>query len=164
MAETTATENAGGIANWRGAEFETRLGVQYCVWMMLGEAAGLQPGALASAQIQAPQVVDDWVLTFESGDAWAIQAKGGALSVSWKPGSRFGKALEQLHDAAQRGQIDAAPLSHARGVLAIEHLAPSTVTSFAEWLDKARAHPTWPSLKVASTSSRERGYGPTIQP
>ena len=101
--------DVGGTANWHGARFELRLGVQLGVWMMLGHGAGLAPGPIAKAQIQAPETVDDWVVTFDLGDRWAIQAKGGRTGLSWDPDSPFGKAIRQLHRAAVDGQIRLGP-------------------------------------------------------
>ena len=55
----------GGRANWAGADFELRLGVQFCVYMLVGDAAGLGPGAACRVQLQAPEPVDDLILEFE---------------------------------------------------------------------------------------------------
>jgi hypothetical protein len=68
---------SGGVANWSGADFELRLAVQYCVYMLVGESAGLDAGAVSSVQMQAPEPIDDVVMRFESGTKWAIQAKAG---------------------------------------------------------------------------------------
>ena len=62
MARTTS----GGVAGWTGASFEVHLAVQYCAYMLVGDAVGLAPGAVTLVQIQAPEVVDDLVVRFES--------------------------------------------------------------------------------------------------
>ena len=78
--------SVGGRANWAGAAFELRLGVEFCVYILVGEAAGLGPGAARRVQLQAPEPVDDLVLEFETGARWAVQAKAGAsVRVEWSP-------------------------------------------------------------------------------
>ncbi|MBU0703507.1 MAG: hypothetical protein KKC18_06530, partial [Chloroflexi bacterium] len=97
----------GGRANWAGAAFELRLGVEFCVYILVGEYAGLGPGAASRVQLQAPQVVDDLVLEFETGSRWAVQAKAGpSVRVEWNPDRPFGQALRQLYAGAASGQID----------------------------------------------------------
>jgi tetratricopeptide (TPR) repeat protein len=146
----------GGRANWAGAAFELRLGVEFCVYILVGEAAGLGPGAVRSVQLQAPAAVDDLVLEFETGACWAIQAKAGtSVRVEWNPNRPFGKALRQLHHGATSGQIDLAPDSLDRVELAVDHRAHSSITAFGEWLAKARKHHDWEHFVAASTGREQ---------
>jgi len=148
----------GGRANWAGAAFELRLGVEFCVYILMGDAAGLGPGAARRVQLQAPEVVDDLILEFETGSRWAIQAKAGqSVRVEWNPRRPFGKALCQLHDGATSGQIDLAPGSLDRLELAVDHRAHASVTGFGEWLAKARQHHDWDHFAAASTGP-EQGW------
>jgi hypothetical protein len=55
-------EFIGGQANRAGAALELRLGVEFCVMILIGEDAGLAPGRARSVQLQAPEAVDDVVL------------------------------------------------------------------------------------------------------
>ena len=120
----------GGRANWAGAAFELRLGVEFCVYILVGEAAGLGPGAARQVRLQAPEPVDDLVLEFETGARWAIQAKAGpSVRVEWNPKRPFGKALRQLHHGATSGQVDLAPESLDRVELAVDHRAPPSITT-----------------------------------
>ena len=92
--------STGGRANWAGAAFELRLGVQFCVYILMGEYAGLAPGAARRVQFQAPGIVDDLVLEFD-GATWAVQAKSGSsVRVEWNPGSPFGHILDILQGQA----------------------------------------------------------------
>ncbi|TET98785.1 MAG: ATP-binding protein, partial [Dehalococcoidia bacterium] len=142
----------GGRANWAGAAFELRLGVEFCVYIMVGEAAGLGPGAARQVQLQAPEPVDDLVLEFETGARWAIQAKAGpSVRVEWNPKRPFGKALRQLYHGVTSGQIDLAPESLDRVELAVDHRAPPSITAFGDWLTKARQHHDWDGFVAAST-------------
>ncbi len=142
----------GGRANWAGAAFELRLGVEFCVYILVGEAVGLGPGAARRVQLQAPEVVDDLILEFETGTHWAIQAKAGkSVRVEWNPDKPFGKALRQLYAGATSGQIDLAPDSLDRVELAVDHRAHASVTGFREWLAKARQHHAWDHFAAAST-------------
>jgi hypothetical protein len=123
---SVSDQPAGGVANWSGADFELRLGVQFCVYMLVGDLAGLAPGAVSQVQPQAPEVIDDLVVSFETGAQWAIQAKAGGLTLSWKPSSRFAEALRQLYTGAvTKGQIDLAPGSLDRVELAVDDRAAS---------------------------------------
>ena len=150
--------SVGGRANWAGAAFELRLGVEFCVYILVGEAAGLGPGAARCVQLQAPGPVDDLVLEFETGARWAIQAKAGpSVRVEWNPKRPFGKALRQLYHGATSGQIDLAPDSLDRVELAVDHRAHSSITGFGEWLAKARRHHDWEHFVAASTG-REREW------
>jgi len=146
------------MANWRGAAFELRLGVEFCVYILLGEAAGLAPGAVRTVQLQAPEAVDDLVLEFEHGAKWAIQAKAGSsVRVEWNPERPFGKALRQLYEGATTGQIDLGPGSLDRLELAVDHRAAATVTAFGEWLERARRHYDWARF-AAAASGPEAGW------
>ena len=148
--------SSGGMANWRGAAFELRLGVEFCVYILTGEAAGLAPGAVRSVQLQAPEAVDDLVLEFEHGAKWAIQAKAGSsVRVEWKAKRPFGKALIQLYEDATSDQIDLSPGSLDRLELAVDHRAGATLTAFGEWLVKARKHHDWVRFAAAAASSQE---------
>ena len=148
--------STGGRANWAGAAFELRLGVEFCVYILIGEAAGLEPGAASCVQLQPPEVVDDLILEFETGARWAIQAKAGpSVRVGWHPGRPFGKALRQLYHGAASGQIDLAPNSLDRVELAVDHRANSSVTRFSEWLDQARRHLSWDRFAAASTGQEQ---------
>jgi tetratricopeptide (TPR) repeat protein len=148
--------STGGQANWTGAAFELRLGVEFCVYILVGEATGLGPGAASSVQLQAPGAVDDVVLGFETGTRWAVQAKAGkSVRVEWNPDRPFGKALRQLHDGAISGQVDLAPNSLDRLVLAVDHRAPSSVTDFGHWLDRARYYYRWEDFVAACTGAEQ---------
>lgn len=144
--------STGGRANWTGAAFELRLGVEFCVYILMGEEAGLGPGAARRVQLQAPEVIDDLILEFETGARWAIQAKAGpSVRVEWNPDKPFGKALRQLYNGATSGQIDLAPDSLDRVELAVDHRAHASVTGFGEWLAHARQHHEWDHFDAAST-------------
>ena len=148
--------SVGGRANWAGAAFELRLGVEFCVYILVGEAAGLGPGAARRVQLQAPEPVDDLVLEFETGARWAVQAKAGAsVRVEWSPRRPFGKALRQLYHGAMSGQIDLAPDSLDRVELAVDHRAPRTITGFHDWLTKARYHLSWERFAAACTRQEQ---------
>ncbi len=150
--------SVGGRANWAGAAFELRLGVEFCVYILVGEAAGLGPGAAKRVQLQAPEPVDDLVLEFETGARWAIQAKAGpSVRVEWNPDRPFGKGLRQLYDGATSGQVDLAPDSLDWVELAVDHRAPRSITDFGEWLTKARRHHDWERFAAACTG-REREW------
>lgn len=150
--------SVGGWANWAGAAFELRLGVEFCVYILVGDAAGLGPGAASRVQLQAPEPVDDLVLEFETGSRWAIQAKAGpSVRVEWNRDRPFGKALRQLYDGATSGQIDLAPDSLDRVELAVDHRAPRTITDFYHWLRKARHHLSWERFAAACTG-KEREW------
>jgi hypothetical protein len=60
--------STGGRANWAGAAFELRLGVEFCVNILVGDAAGLAPGAACRVQLlqQAVAAVEEAVGTFRS--------------------------------------------------------------------------------------------------
>jgi len=134
----------GGRANWSGAAFELRLGVELCVYILLGENAGLAPGAPRCVQLQAPEPVDDLVLEFEGGARWAIQAKAGpSVRVEWGAERPFGKALRQLYRGASRDQVQVAPDSLDRVELAVDFRAHPSLTAFARWLSKTRQHREW---------------------
>lgn len=142
----------GGRANWTGAAFELRLGVKFCVDILLGDAAGLDAGAPRLIQLQAPAPVDDLVVEFENGSHWAIQAKAGrSVRVDWNPNRPFGKALRQLYEGATSGQISLSPASSDRVELAVDHQAHNSIIAFSEWVDKARHHHSWESFATAST-------------
>ena len=146
----------GGRANWTGAAFELRLGVEFCVYILMGEEAGLGPGAARRVQLQAPEVIDDLILEFETGTRWAIQAKAGpSVRVEWNPDKPFGKALRQLYNGATSGQIDLAPDSLDRVELAVDHRAHANVTGFGEWLAQARQHHEWDHFVAASTGPEQ---------
>ena len=146
--------STGGRANWAGATFELRLGVQFCVYILVGEYAGLAPGAARRVQFQAPGIVDDLVLEFD-GATWAVQAKSGSsVRVEWSPGSPFGKALRQLYRGATSGQVDLAAGSLDRVVLAVDHQAHDSITAFGQWLEQARQHYEWQSFAAASTGKK----------
>jgi hypothetical protein len=101
----TDRSSSGGIANWTGAAFELRLGVEFCVYILIGDAAGLGPGAATRVQLQPPEPVDDLVLEFDTGARWAVQAKAGSsVRVEWNPDRPFGKALRQLYDGTTSGR------------------------------------------------------------
>jgi tetratricopeptide (TPR) repeat protein len=151
--------SAGGIAGWSGASFELRLGAEFCAYMLAGEFAGLSTGAVSMIQLQAPEIVDDLVVEFESGDRWAIQAKAGKLQVSWKESSPFAKALLQLYEGARKGQVDTSPRSSDRLELAFEEeKAASSVKAFGSWLDKSRRHSSWKGFADSCASKEEKGY------
>ena len=161
--------SAGGTGSWRGASFELRLAVEFCVNALLDEDADLSPGAIASVQLQAPsqvEAVDDLVIRFESGNKWAIQAKAGStVPVSFKADQRFGEALKQLYAGACSDQVDLSPDSLDRLILAVDHLAPASVTAFGEWLEKARRHYRWERFAQASqTNAAERRYLKELPP
>jgi hypothetical protein len=144
------------MAMWAGAAFELRLGVEFCVYILTGELAGLAPGAARCVQLQAPQAVDDLVLEFDSGATWAVQAKAGpSLRLEWNPERPFGKALRQLYAGATEGQIDLSAESLDRLELAADHRAPASITAFGAWLAKARRHYRWQAFATAS-SGKER--------
>lgn len=151
-------QSSGGVANWAGAAFELRLGVEFCIHMLVGDVAGLAPGAVSLVQPQAPETVDDLMVRFESGARWAIQAKAGWVGVSWDTSSPFGQALRQLCRGAAAGQIDLCPGSLDRVELAVDERAAHIVGAFGHWLDKAREHVTWEGLATACTSTTEKGY------
>ncbi len=114
---TIERASIGGRANWSGAAFELRLGVQFCVYILVGDAAGLGPGAARRVQLQAPEPVDDLILEFETGTRWAIQAKAGtSVRVEWNSGRPFGKALRQLYHGATSGQTRGAG-THSRATV-----------------------------------------------
>ncbi len=145
----------GGRANWSGAAFELRLGVEFCLYILIGERAGLGPGALRSVQLQAPEAVDDVVLEFETGARWAIQAKAGkSVRVGWGAKQPFGKALRQLYQGATSGQIDLAAESIDRVELAVDHTAAASVTAFGKWLEMARQHYRWDAFAAACTGEQ----------
>jgi|GEM_PF-3172404 len=146
---------AGGIAGWAGAAFELRLGAEFCVHMLAGDEAGLSPGAVSQVQPQAPKAVDDMVVRFGSGNIWAIQAKAGALSLSWE--GEFGKALRQLFGGVASGQIDPED-PRDRAILAIEDAASGTIKAFGRWLEKAQKQASLADLEEASTSKQEREF------
>jgi len=151
--------STGGRANWAGAAFELQLGVEFCVNILVGDAAGLAPGAARRVQLQAPEPVDDLVLEFETGTCWAIQAKAGpSIRVEWNPDRPFGKALRQLYHGATSGQIDLAPDSLDQVVLAVDHRAPGSVTDFGHWVARARHHHTWERFAAACTNQAEREW------
>jgi tetratricopeptide (TPR) repeat protein len=151
--------SVGGRANWAGAAFELRLGVEFCVYVLVGEAAGLAPGAVRRVQLQAPEAVDDVVLEFETGTRWAVQAKAGkSVRVEWNPNRPFGKALRQLYGGATSGQVDLAPDSLDRVELAVDHRAPGTITDFGHWLESARYHHAWERFVAACTTQAEREW------
>ena len=152
-------KSSGGVANWSGAAFELRLGVEFCVYILIGDAAGLGPGAATRVQLQAPEPVDDLVLEFETGTRWAVQAKAGSsVRVEWNPDRPFGKALAQLYRGATGGQIDLAPDSLDRVELAVDHQAPQSLTRFSQWLSKARHHLDWEHFAATCTSKMEREF------
>ena len=97
MADTKPDRaSLGGRANWAGAAFELRLGVQFCVYILVGDAAGLGPGAARRVQLQAPEPVDDLILEFETGARWALLAKAGSsVRVGCGATRPCGKALRQ---------------------------------------------------------------------
>jgi hypothetical protein len=151
--------STGGRDNWAGAAFELRLGVEFCVDILVGVDAGLAPGAARRVQLQAPEPVDDLVLEFETGARWAIQAKAGpSVRVEWGPDRPFGKALRQLYHGATCGQIDLAPDSLDQVVLAVDHRAPGSVTDFGHWVARARHHHTWERFAAACTNQAEREW------
>ena len=148
-------KSSGGKAQWTGAAFELRLGVEFCVYIVIGDAAGLGPGAATLVQLQAPEPVDDLVLEFETGARWAVQAKAGSsVRVGWNPNRPFGQALRQLYDGAASGQIDLAAESLDRLELAVDHRAHASVTAFDEWLEKARRHPLQPPGRAGGDAGR----------
>ena len=150
----------GGRANWTGAVFELRLGVEFCVYILAGEYAGLGPGAACRLQLQAPEAIDDLVLEFDTGARWAIQAKAGSsVRVEWHPDRPFGKALRQLYRgvASASPQIDRSADSLDRVELAVDHRAHPSVSRFASWLEKARHHLSWERF-AAAASGPEREW------
>jgi hypothetical protein len=156
---------SGGRANWGGADFELRLGVDLCVDILRGEEAGLAPGAIRHVQPQAPGAIDDLVLEFETGTRWAVQAKAGSsVRVEWNPGRPFGKALRQLYEGVTAGQIDASAESLDRAVLAVDHRAPHSITEFGDWLDQARHHHRWEYFVASATNEREREFASQLPP
>jgi hypothetical protein len=161
--------SSGGIANWRGASFELRLTVDYCVSALLDEDAALGPGAITTVQLQAPahaEPVDDLIVCFESGDKWAVQAKAGSSAgVSFNPNRPFGKALRQLYSGATGAQIDLAFASQDRLMLAVDHQAPASVTAFGEWLTKARSHTNWQGFaRAGQVNADERRFLEELPP
>jgi hypothetical protein len=155
----TDRSSSGGMANWTGAAFELRLGVEFCVYILIGDAAGFGCGAATRVQLQAPEPVDDLVLEFDTGARWAVQAKAGSsVRVEWNPDRPFGKALRQLYDGATSDQIDLSADSLDRVELAVDHQAPQSVTRFGGWLDKARHHLDWEHFAAACTNKDERGF------
>lgn len=150
--------SSGGTANWSGLNFEARLAVEYCVYLLLGNEAGLDAGAVERVQLQAPREPDDLVVRFESGATWAFQAKSGDVGLSWTPGKPFADALLQLHGARETSDFNLEPGSHDRLILAVNHQAPRTVDAFGAWLAKAREHVSWDGLAAASTNVREREF------
>ncbi len=103
-------------------------------------------------QLQAPELVDDLVLEFETGARWVIQAKAGpSVRVEWNRDRPFGKALRQLYHGATGQQIDLSAESLDRLELATDHRAHTSVTAFGEWLEKARRHYDWTRFAAAAT-------------
>ena len=87
----TDKSSSGGMAGWSGAAFELRLGVEFCVYILIGEDAGFGCGAATRVQLQAPQPVDDLVLEFDTGTRRAVQANVAPSTtppiviVNWPP-------------------------------------------------------------------------------
>lgn len=56
----TISDRSGGVGNAVGADFEYRLGVEFCVYILVGDLAGLAPGAVSLVQ---PQTFGDITIT-----------------------------------------------------------------------------------------------------
>ena len=53
-------KSSGGTASWSGAAFELRLGVEFCVYILIGEDAGFGCGAATWVQGGAKATASVW--------------------------------------------------------------------------------------------------------
>jgi tetratricopeptide (TPR) repeat protein len=152
------TPSAGGLAQWSGLLFETRVGVELCVEMLLGEEAGHLPAPVIRVQPQAPSTVDDLRLELADGSRRELQIKSGPLALSWRPGKPFADALQQLYRRFQELADGDPPALSSRLELVVDHTVPASVQSFHDWLARARAQASWEDLTAVCASAREKGY------